>query len=119
MDQCTQCIHFFTIQQNIHLHDIAVAVADRMIIKRSISAGLAFQFIVKIKYDLCQWHFKYQLHAGGGQITLVDQDSSFAEAKRHDIADIFGLGNDLCFDKRLFNAFNLVPDRASLLGYLR
>jgi hypothetical protein len=66
-------------------------VTDRVIIERSISPGLAFQFIVEIKYDLCQRHFKYQFNPGCGQVTLVDQDTPFTQAKRHDITDIFRL----------------------------
>ena len=78
-----------------------------MIIKRSITAGLRFQFIIKIKYDLGQRHFKDQLHPGLGQVALVDQDTTLAQAKRHDIADILGFGDDLRLDKRFFDAFGL------------
>src|SRR5690606_20277022 len=74
-----------------------------MVIERSIAAGLAFQFIVKIKYNFGKRHFKYQLNTGSSKVALLDGHASFPEAQRHYIADILWFGNDLCPDERLFN----------------
>src|SRR5687767_7082323 len=78
-----------------------------MVIEGSITSRLAFQLIIEIKNDFREGHFKYQFHPGGSKVTLVDKDSALAKTQRHDIAYIFGLRNDLRFDKRFFNTIQL------------
>ena len=42
VDQRAQGIHLIAVEQDIHFYDIAVAVADGMVVERRITAGLAF-----------------------------------------------------------------------------
>ena len=102
MYQSTQCIHLIAIQENIHFHNITIAVANRMIIERCITTGLRFQFIIKIKNDLGKWHFKYQLNTGLCQVTLIYENTTFTQTQCHYVTNVFRLGNDLCFDIRFF-----------------
>src|SRR5674476_318021 len=85
-----------------------------MVIKRGISSSNTFEPVIKIENYFCKWHFKSKFNTSWSQITLVNKKSTFVDTKRHNVTDIFRLGNNLCFYKRFFNL--LYP---AWVGHLR
>src|ERR1700733_12476423 len=106
MDQGAKRIDLIPVQQDVHLCDIAVPTVDGMVVKRGITPCLAFQLAIEIEYDLGKGHFEDQLYPCGGEITLADEITPLEQAKGHDIADIFRLGDDLGPDIGFFDPFD-------------
>src|SRR5689334_4741541 len=105
MDQRGESINGFTIEPDVQLDEIGLAIIFRCIIKGGISSRNGFEPVIKIKNDFSQWKIETQFDTGSGQIMLMREHPSFFQAEVHDGTDVFRLGDDLCMDIRFFDKF--------------
>ena len=78
-----------------------------MPVKRCISFGYRFQFIVEINHNLAQRHVKKQLHSISADIFLLHQFAAFTKAKTHNWTYIIACRNHRCANERLLYAVYL------------
>ena len=103
MDQGRQGVHGFTIQQYIQFHEVGPTIANLKIVERGIAFCDTLQLVVEIKHDFSQWHLVVQLDPVSCQVVLLYQHASLAETKSHNLPDVVGGRDDLCFYIRLLD----------------
>ena len=62
VDQGTQSIDLVSVQQDVHLHQVALLVAVWEVVEGRVSAGDGFQLVVKVKDDFPQGHAEGEFH---------------------------------------------------------
>ena len=65
-----------------------------MVVEGGISLGYTLQLIVKVDNDLTQRKIVKKLYAVAGDVVLLDEDATLAEAKGHNRADEGSLRDD-------------------------
>ena len=80
-----QRVHAVAVEQQIHLHQIAGAVAGQLIVQRGVALGVGLQRVEKVVDDLVQRHLIVQLHQMGVQILHVLELAAPLLAHGHDV----------------------------------
>ena len=102
VDDHAQRVDGVAVDEDAHLHKVAFAVADLVVIERRIAARNAFQTVVKIEHHFVQRQFVDQLRAAAdiGQLFL---DAAPVLTQFQDAAQIFVGAIDGRLDPRLLN----------------
>ena len=79
MGQGTQCIHLLAIEQDIQFHQVTWAEAIVVPVKRSITFGDGFEFVVEVDDNLAEWHIVQYLHTVTRNVFLLDEFTSFTQ----------------------------------------
>jgi hypothetical protein len=80
-----QRVHPVAVEQQVHLHQIAGAVAGQLIVQRGVALGVGLQRVEKVVDDLVQRHLIVQLHQMGVQILHVLELAAPLLAHGHDV----------------------------------
>ena len=107
VDDHRQRVDRFLVDQNRHLHEVALAIADLVIIEAGIALRQRLQSIVEIEHDLVERQFIGRLRAAAdiGQVLL---DTAPVLAQLQDAAQIFVGDIDGRLDPRLADRLDLV-----------
>ena len=81
-----QGVHAVAVEQQVHLHQIAGAVAGQLIVQRGVALGVGLQRVEEVVDDLVQRHLVMQLHQMGVQILHVLELAAALLAHGHDVA---------------------------------
>ena len=103
MGESRQCIHRFSVEQDIELSKLRQAVAIHMVVERGIAFRDALQLVVEINYNLSQWQHEVKVHTISTDILLLEQFASLVETEFHYRTDIVGIGDYRRLDIRLLN----------------
>ena len=87
-------VHLFAIEQDIELHQIRLAEAARMVVKRCVAFGNGFELVVEVNYNLAQGEVEINLHTVARYVFLLDELASFVKAEGHNGADEVRCGDD-------------------------
>ena len=79
MGQRTQGIHWFTIEQDVELHQIRVAEAIDMVVERSVTLRDTLQFIIEIDDNLTERQHEVQFHTVATHIFLINEFASLIQ----------------------------------------
>ena len=74
-----------------------------MVIERGVSLGNALQLVIEINHNLAQRHVVIDFHTVSGDVLLLHQLATLAQAQGHDGTDVVGGGNYRSADIRLFD----------------
>ena len=94
MGNKAQRVHAVSVEQQVHLHQIAGAVAGQLIVQTGVALGVGLQRIEKVVDDLIQGHLIVELHQIGVQILHILELAPAGLAQRHDIAYVLVGGDD-------------------------
>ena len=76
------------VEQQVHLHQIAGAVAGQLVVQAGVALGVGLQRVEEVVDDLVQGHLIVQLHQVGVQILHVLELAPAVLAHGHDVAHI-------------------------------
>ena len=79
-------VHAIAVEQQIHLHQLAGAVAGQLIVQAGVALGVGLQGVEKVVNDLIQGHLVMELHQMGVQILHVLELAPPILAHGHDVA---------------------------------
>ena len=85
-----QGVHLFAVEEQVHLHEFAGAVALDLIVQRGISLGVGLEGVEKVVDDLVEGHGVVEFHQIGVQILHILELGPALLAHGHDIAHIVG-----------------------------
>ena len=88
VDQGRQGVDGVAVEHNINLDQMRSFVANRVVVKRSVSARNRLKPVIKVKDNLGKGHFKVQLHAVGRQVALAGNHSPLVDAQGHNTANV-------------------------------
>ena len=86
MDNKRQSVHLVAVEQQVHLHQVALLVVRQLVVQRSVTLGVCFQGIKEVIDDLVQRHLVVDLHQVGVQILHIHELSPAILAEGHDVA---------------------------------
>ena len=99
-------VHLFAIKQDIELHQIGLAEAAWVVVKRGVAFGNGLELVVEINHNLAQGEVEINLHTVAGYVLLLDELASFVEAESHDRADEVRGGDNRRTNIGLFHMVN-------------
>ena len=94
MRQCGERIDGFSVEQDVHLDELAGTVACLMIVEGCVALRDALELVVEVDDYLAQRHRILQFHTVSADIFLLQEFASLAQTERHDGADIVGRRDD-------------------------
>ena len=101
-----QGVHAVAVEQQIHLHQIAGAVAGQLIVQGGVALGVGLQRVEKVVDDLVEGHLIVQLHQMGVQILHILELAAPLLTHRHNVAHIVLRGDDGNLDIRLLRVLD-------------
>ena len=84
----------FAVEQDVHLDELAGAVAVLMVVEGGIALADALQLVVEVDDDFPQGHGVLQLYAVAADVFLLEEFAALAQAERHDGTDEVGRRDD-------------------------
>ena len=107
IDQRREGIHRFAVEQDVELGQLAGLVSRAVVVERRITFRYALELVVEVEDDLRKGHVEIDLHAVLRDESLVLQHAALVDAELDDVAEEFGLRDDLRQDVGLLDPGDL------------
>ena len=89
-----QRVHLVAVEQHIDLHELAAAVAGKLVVKRGVALGVGLERVEEIVDDLVERHFVVQLDEVGIKVLHILELAAAFLTHRHNVADVVGRRDD-------------------------
>ena len=89
-----QRVHLVAVEQHIDLHQLAAAVAGKLVVKRGVALGVGLERVEEIVDDLVERHFVVQLDEVGIKVLHILELAAAFLTHRHNVADVVGRRDD-------------------------
>ena len=93
-------------EQDVELHEVGVAVAERLVVERRVAGRARLELVVEVEDDLGERQVVADLDPLGREVVEVDVSAAPALAELHDGADVRGWRDERRADVRLGDALD-------------